>query len=82
MLQTMTVKKCVLTIDRIEGEIAVVEIGGRRVDVPVAGLPDGTREGDRFELVPVEAETQKDEEMDRLARLKSRTRQGPGNFDL
>lgn len=82
MLQTMTPKKCVLTVDRIEGETAVVEIGGRRVDVPLAGLPDGTREGDIFALVPIDDKNARDEDASRLQRLKTRAKQGPGTFDL
>lgn len=34
------------TIDRIEGEIAVVEIAvGKTVDIPLSALPDAVREG-------------------------------------
>lgn len=35
-----------IVVDRIEGTRAVLEIGGERVDVPLAALPEGTAEGD------------------------------------
>ena len=40
-----------VTIDRIDGEVAVVEwSAGALGDVPMALLPPDTREGDRFRL--------------------------------
>ena len=38
-----------VVIDRIEGQIAVVELEGSYVDLPVSCLPDGAREGDQLE---------------------------------
>ena len=35
----------VVTVDRIEGEYAVLVDGARQVDVPLAWLPDGVEEG-------------------------------------
>ena len=32
-------------IDRIENNIAVIEVNGSTFDVPVAALPDGIKEG-------------------------------------
>lgn len=70
-----------ITIDRIEDDVAVLDLGdGRTVDVPLALLPDGCQEGDGLSFVrrpvdPAEAEA-------RLARLKAKTPQGPGSFDL
>ncbi|MCO4743964.1 MAG: DUF3006 domain-containing protein [Proteobacteria bacterium] len=45
-----------IVIDRIEGDMAVVEIGGIQVDWPVSYLPEGAREGQAFTLTltPVE----------------------------
>lgn len=34
-----------IVVDRIEGDVAVLEVGGTTVDVPVAALPEGAREG-------------------------------------
>lgn len=69
-----------IVVDRIEGEQAVLEVGGRLVDVPLSELPPGVKEGDRltFQLAPVDLSAAED----RLARLKARTPQGPGDFEL
>lgn len=70
-----------ITIDRIEEDTVVLDLGdGRTLDVPLALLPAGVKEGDGLAFVlravdPAEAEA-------RLARLKARTPQGPGTFDL
>lgn len=37
-------------IDRIEGDVAVLLIGGRRWDLPAEVLPPGVTEGDTVEL--------------------------------
>lgn len=40
-----------LTVDRIEGDVIVVELPDARVvDVPAAALPPGLREGDRVRV--------------------------------
>lgn len=42
------------TVDRIEGDVAVVEWpGGLTTDVPLAALPTGAHEGTQLRLVPV-----------------------------
>ena len=70
-----------ITVDRIEDDTAVLDLGdGRTLDVPLALLPAGAKEGDGLAFVlqpvdPAEAEA-------RLARLKAKTPQGPGTFDL
>ena len=69
-----------IVVDRIEGDVAVLEIAGRAVDVPLAELPAGVKEGDRltFHLAPADLS----EADARLARLRAKTPQGPGSFDL
>lgn len=69
-----------IVVDRIEGDVAVLEIAGARVDVPVSVLPEGTREGDVLTFVRAPGDTA--DAAARLARLKARTKQGPGSFDL
>jgi len=39
-----------ITVDRIEGEYAVLEIGDEMFDVPIEDLPEGIKEGDRLEI--------------------------------
>lgn len=39
------------TIDRIEGEFAVLEIGDRMVDFPLELLPPGLSEGSQLDLL-------------------------------
>ena len=69
-----------VVVDRIEDGIAVLEIGGRRVDVPLEELPSGVKEGDRLTLILTPADTSAAEA--RLARLRAKTPQGSGSFDL
>lgn len=40
----------VLTVDRVEGDVAVVEVPGGFVDLPLSLLPPGVGEGDRVRL--------------------------------
>lgn len=70
-----------ITVDRIEGDVAVLEIGGRTWDFPLAALPAGVKEGTRlsavFQILP--ADTAAAEA--RLARLAQRGPKGD-NIDL
>ncbi len=34
-----------MTVDRIENGIAVIEDNGKRIEIPLSDLPEGTREG-------------------------------------
>jgi hypothetical protein len=73
-----------IVIDRFESDLAVLECGGSTWNVPRALLPPGAAEGDVLQLV-VDADATRaarDDAAARLARLKARTPQGPGTFDL
>ncbi|MFZ5480399.1 MAG: DUF3006 domain-containing protein [Myxococcota bacterium] len=70
-----------IVVDRIEGEVAVLEIAGRLVDVPASLLPEGALEGDRLVLARGPAADLTDAEA-RLKRLKAKTPQGQGPIDL
>lgn len=60
-------EKTFWTIDRIEGEIAVVEIvEGKTVDIPLSALPEGVREGSVLRI-----ETDPDEEARRKKKIRS-----------
>jgi hypothetical protein len=70
-----------IVIDRFEGDYAIVEIAGTRVDVPRALIPADCKEGDALQLAraPVNAASAAEA---RLARLKARSPQGSGDIDL
>ena len=74
-------------VDRIEGTMAVLEVNGTFVDIPLLGLPAGVKEGDRLEihLLPREEIAESSaagEGAAVLERLKKRFPQGPDSFDL
>lgn len=70
-----------IVVDRIENENAVLEIAGRMVDVPLSELPPGVKEGAHLAFTVLPPNDTDDAEK-RLARLRARTPQGPGSFDL
>jgi hypothetical protein len=74
-----------ITVDRIEGDRAVLEFaseGGaiETVAIPLAALPKGTLEGAALSFHAELTDTSEAEA--RLARLRKKTDQGPGTFDL
>lgn len=69
-----------IVVDRIEGDVAVLEIDGKRIDVPLSALPPGTKEGD--ELVLSLQKVSASDAKERLERLKKTAKQGPDEFDL
>ena len=58
-------------IDRIEADIAIVEHGERTFEIPVALLPEGSKEGDRLQIQRLPSSSDDTNEA-RLERLKSR----------
>ena len=60
-----------MVIDRIEGEVAVIEHDGHTFDIPVSVLPDGYREGSLLSLVLTSSDSTQDAEA-RLERLRAR----------
>ncbi|MCK6504658.1 DUF3006 domain-containing protein [Myxococcota bacterium] len=36
---------CLIVVDRVEGDLAVLDVGGQAVELPVAALPPGAGEG-------------------------------------
>jgi len=74
-----------ITVDRIEADRAVLEFASdsglvETLDVPLGALPPGTKEGDCVSFTATPSSLADAEA--RLARLKARTPQGPGSFDL
>ena len=70
-----------IAVDRIEGEIAVLEVHGVLVDVPLSELPKGLSEGAQLKLVLCEKDssTLTQENEDRLRRLQ---RSDPGDVEI
>ena len=74
-----------ITVDRIEGDRAILEFasdGGviETVSIPLAALPEGIHEGATLSFHTEMTDTSEAEA--RLARLRKKTDQGPGTFDL
>ena len=62
-----------LTIDRIEGTLAIVEHGGSTYDIPMELLPSGCEEGDTLVIGCEKASVSRIKEAeDRLRRLEER----------
>ena len=72
-----------IVIDRIENAVAIVEIDGETIDIPLKLLPAGVKEGDLLKLILCDNEEthlQKENE-ERLKRLQERD-SGDMNIDL
>lgn len=73
-----------LVVDRVEGDVAVLEVAGTQVDWPLAALPDGVVEGQRmsFTISRVSSDTRQEAEARaRLDRLRAKG-PPPGDVDL
>lgn len=70
-----------ITIDRIEGSYAIIDIEGRTIEVPVSMLPASAREGTVLKLVlsDEDSSTLVRENEERLARLKA---EDPGDMEI
>lgn len=64
-----------IRVDRIEGQLAVLELDSRTVELPLELLPPGTREGSVLKLVlDVDSESaQRDRAQARLERLAAKS---------
>ena len=70
-----------IVVDRIENSIAILEVEGETVEVPVAVLPNGAQEGSILEFTLCDdqgTELQRENE-ERLARLRA---QDPGDMEI
>ncbi|ADO74140.1 DUF3006 domain-containing protein [Stigmatella aurantiaca] len=74
------------TVDRFEGNLAVLIVEGRQVTRPRAELAAGVREGDVIHLetgqVDAEATEALREEVRQARKRASRKQPPPGDFDL
>ena len=71
----------VVTIDRIEGEYAVIVDGDHQVDIPLAWLPEGVSEGTALQLELTPAPDDEAALRERVAELHRRLR-GSGEGDI
>ncbi|HET9451623.1 MAG TPA: DUF3006 domain-containing protein [Aggregicoccus sp.] len=75
------------SIDRLEGEVAVLLVDGEERQVPRAQLPEGAREGDVLDLASLQVDSEATEvlrEEVRAARARAGKGKPPpsGSFDL
>jgi hypothetical protein len=70
-----------IVIDRLEGDIAVLEIQGQTWQIPRAVLPHGAQEGDVLELVKGSNAALKARAQDRQDRLSAQSKV-PDEIDL
>ena len=70
-----------IAVDRIEGEIAVLDVHGVTIDVPLSELPKGLFEGAQLNLVlcDKDSSTLTQENEDRLRRLQTLD---PGDMEI
>ena len=68
-----------VTVDRIEGDRAVLEVAGTTVDWPLSALPPGLDEGDRLRVALSVLPGQPEGQAARMERLRST---GPPGDDI
>ena len=70
-----------MVVDRIEGQVAVIELNGQTLDIPIEMLPEGVQEGDRLRMVLDSKPDGSHTSTDRLARLQAKD-DLPDHIDL
>lgn len=70
-----------MVVDRIEGQIVVIELNGQTLDIPIEMLPEGVQEGDRLRMVLDSKPDGSQTSTDRLARLQAKD-DLPDHIDL
>lgn len=65
-----------VVVDRIEGDLAVLEVAGTTVDWPIAALPEGVGEGTTLSVVFQITPSDHSEAEARLERLRQRGPKG------
>ncbi|MFT6143196.1 MAG: hypothetical protein ACJAZO_003180 [Myxococcota bacterium] len=65
-----------MTVDRIEGNIAIVEFAGIMVNLSVSALPAGTTEGTRLKVDLTRLPTESSDAQARLDRLRQNSPPG------
>ena len=70
-----------MVIDRIEGEVAIIEHAGNTFEVPLDLLPEGAQEGSRLSFTLLPPGSQRANAEARLARLRAQDT-APDHLDL
>ena len=70
-----------MVVDRIEGQIAIIEFQGQTLDIPIDMLPEGIQEGDRLRMILDSQPEGSHNSTDRLARLQAKD-DLPDHIDL
>lgn len=71
-----------IVVDRVVGDVAVLEIAGQMVEIPSSLLPENTREGEMLVFQRTSNSSVLAESEARLERLKAASPQGPDIIDL
>lgn len=67
-----------IVVDRIDGQIAVLEVNGECIHFPVAALPEGCKEGDMLAFTKVDSSKVLAEASDRIARMRNMSAMNSG----
>ena len=59
-----------ISIDRIEDDIAYLDVDGECIEFPASALPEGSREGDMLAFTIVDSSAVIAEAKDRISRLQ------------
>ena len=72
-----------IVIDRIEDDIALLDVGGEIIDFPVEALPENAKEGDLLGFVILDNSELLAKASDRIERMKAMSNNGNDNtFDI
>ena len=72
-----------ISIDRMEDDIAYLDVDGEIIEFPVSALPDGSKEGDMLQFVQVDASEVIAEAKERICRLQAMSKTNDtGDIDI
>lgn len=71
-----------ISIDRINDDIATLDIDGEMVDIQTSLLPSGAKEGDLLGFVVLDSSKVIASAKDRIARMQAASNTDTGSFDL
>jgi hypothetical protein len=72
-----------IAIDRMEDDIAYLDVDGEIIEFPVSALPEGSKEGDMLQFVQIDASEVIAEAKDRICRLQAMSKtSGTSEIDI